>query len=298
MAMKLSKIGLLLICLSAFSAALAQRDPNTPDPQQRDNDIRIMAENDRRRSLESDNTIANMNSMFFRRGNQPNLLVKRKVPKYLNAIAVDEEDVNNFHEFLKFSNSGIVRLHDLLDCKRDTKKCAEGLSGQGSSYSFRDNVYVEKSFSDILFENSSFQMQGLNTLGFLVDLGNHSLQTLTLEAGGIREMAEFEPSDNLAEVEKHLSIARNGFQVGSYTYKTSLPLKENSSYAFRSIVYRVVSKASKTEKAENEKPSGSKRRDIIVIFRLIRKHKDGSISLLWKQLQDKESPTIEIEESK
>jgi hypothetical protein len=299
MAMKLSKLWLILICLSAaFTAAAQRNDPNTPDPQQRDNDIRIMAENDRRRSLESDNTIANMNAMFSTRRNQPNLPVKRKIPKYLNSIAVNQEDVNNYHEFLKSSIAGIVRMHDLLNCKRDRKKCLEGLSGQGSSYSFRDRIYVEKAFSDILFENSSFQMQGLNTLGFLVDLSNHPLETLTLEASGIKEMAEFEPSDNIAEVEKHLSIARNGFQVGNYIYKTSLPLRENTTYAFRSIVYRVVGKGLKTEKTENEKPSGSKRRDIIVIFRLIRKHEDGSISLLWKQLQDKESPTIEIEESK
>lgn len=257
-----------------------------------------MAENDIRRSLAADNTIANLNAMFVMGGNQSNLPVKRKTPKYLNSIVINQEDVNNFHEFLETLNTGIVRLHDLLNCQRSKKKCAEGLSGQGSSYSFRDNVYVEKSFSDILFENSSFHIQGLNTLGFLVDLSNHPLETLVLESDGIREMAEFEPSNQLAEVEKHLSIARNGFQVGNYIYKTSLPLKENTSYAFRSIVYRVVGKASNAEKAENEKPEGSRRRDIILIFRLIRKHDDGSISLLWKQLQDKESPTIELEETK
>jgi hypothetical protein len=295
MAMKLSKIWLILICLSMVSTVTAQNNPNTPNTEQRINENKIMAENDLRRSLATDNTIANMNAMFSMSRNQSNRTVNQKKPKYLKSIAIDKEDVDNFYEFIQTSNAGIVRLHDFLNCKRNEKKCLKGLPGQGSSYSFRDSIYVEKSFSDILFENSSLHMQGLNTLGFLTDLGNYPLETFTLETGGIKEMAEFEPSDKLAEVENHFSIARNGFQVGNYVYKTSFPLKENSTYAFRSIVYRVVSKASKTENAGDKKIPGSKRRDIIVIFRLIRKHEDGSISLLWKQLQDKESPTIEIE---
>jgi hypothetical protein len=41
-----------------------------------------------------------------------------------------------------------------------------------------------------------------------------------------------------------------------------------------------------------------KRRDVIVAFRVVRMDPDGSISILWKQLADGESPKLNQERSK
>lgn len=288
---KLSKIWSILICLILISIANGQVTPaNLSLPSN------IGIESETGRTVLLDDSFASLRAMVSRNNSSPS--ENRKFPKYFNSIAINREDVNKYHELLNGSDTGIVRLHDFSNCKLNKKNCAQGLVGQGSSYSFQNNVYTDKLVADILFENASFHIEGLNTLGFISNLGNLPLDSSNLTTAGIKEMAEFEPSSQLAEAESHVAAARNGFQVGNFIYKTSLSLKEESTYVFRSIVFRVISKTQNTNRTDSNGKRESRRRDIIVVFRVIRKHKDGSISLLWKKLQDKESPTIEVEESK
>ena len=289
MSKNLSKIWLMLLCLNASLAVTAQ----VSNPIQ-SSGMTITSENDLKINVSQEAVFANMNEMFRFRQNISTTPPDKKIPKYFKSIVVSNADVNKYHDFLRGSKSGIVRLQDFSNCKRDREKCVEGLSGNAGSYSFRDNIYIEKSFADILFDNAYFHIEALNTLGFLIDLGDTPLENLSLKTDGIREMVEFQPSNQLAEVEKHIAIAKNGFQVGNFLYKTALPFKENSTYALRTIVYRVIDKSSVTQKKADNKKAEPRRRDEIIIFRCIRKHDDGSISLLWKQLQDNDSPTIEI----
>lgn len=221
--------------------------------------------------------------------------VSRTKSKESNKVAINNEDVNLFHDFLNKAGTGILRLHDLNGCERNKKQCPQSLAGKGSSYSFRQNIYVEKSFADILFENLSFQLQGINTLGFLTDLGDLPLENLSLTSNGIKELKEFEPSNKLEVIDKQYLAANKGFKVGNFIYTTSLLYKENSTFAFRSILYNVISKSEDNGKGENDVNSKPTDGDVIIVFRVIRKHEDKSISLLWKTLQTKESPTIVLE---
>lgn len=207
----------------------------------------------------------------------------------LRAIAVSEEDKTKFAAFLKQPRTGIFRLHDISSCHESERvykveePCPTHVAEKGSAYSFTERDYEFKLLADIFLEKDNFRIRKFETLSFLTDLGDVPLENLTLAASGIREMAEFVPSLDKKQVIAQAGIATKGFQIGKYVYKTSRPLKENSTYALRSITYRF----------ENENVSVKTRRvDIVVVFRVVRKHEDGSVIILWKELQRRDAPRL------
>ncbi|MET0753160.1 MAG: hypothetical protein ABWZ66_07295 [Pyrinomonadaceae bacterium] len=296
MAIKLSKICLVLFFLLAASSAIGQVPGATPTLQQKiEIQRRISEEEARKRQRESSDRMIILSEIYDSYTRQASAINREKRNEELKTVAVEKEDLNNFRRFLEQPGTGMMRLRDLSECEIK-RKCLQLVAGFGSAYSFHKKTYVEKFYADILFSNAAFHIQGLNTLGFLTDLGDVSIDNLSLTTSGIKEMAEFEPTDKAEAVKSQLFIVKKGFQVGDFTYKTSVSFKESSTYALRSITYRVIGKSSKPEK--NDKKLKDKWRDIIIVFRVIRKYADGSVSLLWKELQDKDAPTIEIEENK
>ncbi|MGC2238803.1 MAG: hypothetical protein WA584_21790 [Pyrinomonadaceae bacterium] len=293
MAIKLSKICLVLFFLLAASSAIGQVPGATPTLQEKiEIQRRISEEEARKRERESSDRMIVLSEIYDSYARQSSVINREKRNKELKTVAVDKEDLTKFRRFLEQPGTGIMRLRDLSDCELK-RQCLQLVAGFGSAYSFHEKTYAEKFYADILFSKAAFHVQGLNTLGFLTELGDVSIDNLSLTTSGIKEMAEFEPSDKTEVVKSHLFIVKKGFQVGDFTYKTSFLFKETSTYALRSITYRVIDKSSKPEK--NDKKLKDKWRDIIVVFRVIRKHADGSVSVIWKELQDKDAPTLIVE---
>jgi hypothetical protein len=213
----------------------------------------------------------------------------KATPKDLEAILVHPEDKSRFAAFLKQPRTGIFRLHDIGNCEESEKiyniedPCPGHLVDKGSAYSFHEQEYDYRLLSDIFLEKSTLRIRKIGTLSFLTNLGDVPIENLTLAATGIREMAEFVPSADKKEVIAQYRVASRGFQIGTHIYKTSRPLKENSTYALRAITYRFKSPNLSIK---------TRRLDIIVVFRVVRAHGDGSISILWKELQRQDAPKL------
>ncbi len=215
--------------------------------------------------------------------------------------SVQNEDKSKYAAFLKNSDTGIIRLHDAENCDEEGKTigadepCPWNIVGKATLYSFRTEDYTSRIFSDIQLKNQTFNIVGINLLGFLTDLGDVSLDNLNLQSKGIKEMAEFEPSTNVKEIKNQFILAKNGFQVGDYIYKNTLQMKPNKTYALRSIAYD--SKVYwKIGKRKINLLQYDKRKDIVVIFRVIREHQDGSVNILWRKIQSKDAPKITSEQ--
>lgn len=217
-------------------------------------------------------------------------------------IAINSADKIKFADFLKQDETGFLRLHDAADCGGKSnvvnaaKQCPWNVTGRAISYSFRKENYRSAFFSDIALVKSKFHIVGFNMLGFLTELGDVALDDLSLQSKGVKEMYEFAPSDNLKEIEKQYAITEKGFRIGDFLYTNSLPVKENIAYALRCIAYR-----GKIYRRVNgfkiNVLDSDKRTDVTLVFRVIRKHDDGSVSILWKQLNERESPKIVFEEA-
>lgn len=296
---RFSKIFLLSIL--AFGGDFSARGQIYEDPRLRAERERILAERDAarrrqedfqtlKRELERNTGNGSRNSSSV--ANRVSKKERRRTEADLARVAVENEDLGLYKQILSQPDAGLFRLQDFSICAKTKAQCPEFIPGYGTAFSFQKILYEDKFFADISFENSMFQLQGFNTLGFLTNLGDLPLADLSLETGGIREMAEFTPSDKFEEIQSHVQAAKKGFQVGNFVYQASLPLKNDSTYALRSILYEIRKKSDAAEKINGRHRPEPGRKDIIIVFRVVRRHADGSVTLLWKRLREKDSPIV------
>jgi hypothetical protein len=70
-----------------------------------------------------------------------------------------------------------------------------------------------------------------------------------------------------------------------------LPVADNTTYALRSIAYQGTIMRSIQTLTYNELDV-DKRRDVIVVFRVVKRDADGSVTILWKELSNKNAPKL------
>lgn len=210
---------------------------------------------------------------------------------------INPTDKTTFANFLNGDETGYVRLHDAAKCNvkssvlNVSEPCPWNIPGKAATYSFRKEKYRSAFFSDLALLDANFQVVGINLLGYLTELGDVALDKVSLQNKSVKTMAGLVASDKIKDIEKQFAAAKKGFQVGESLYKSALPVKENTTYVLRSIAYqgKVYQKVNSFKINILE---GDKRIDLMLAFRVIRKHEDGSVSILWKELERKNSPKL------
>ena len=309
--MKFKIILLSVILLGTISSVTAQ---STIDDAQRQ---QIMDRAARRRQMEDlqrqDEEVARLRTITERRQttadlirNNDNIFIKYKpnlTKEDINAIAVSPEDLRTFAGFLKQPGTGIIRLHSAEICTPEklvihaTGNCPNNVEGKATGYSFREKDYKIKALSDILFANNKLSSAGIFTIGLLSNLGDIDINNLNLTSNGIKQLAEYEPANDKTEMAKEYQLFTKGVQVGDNIYKRETEVKENNSYVLRSIAYKGKLIAGSGVNKINFLADDN-RKDVLVVFRIVRTHEDGSITLLWKELNRKPSPKVVLEEKR
>jgi hypothetical protein len=221
----------------------------------------------------------------------------------LAAISVHPADTRVFAAFLKQPDTGIVRLQNGDVCMSNRlviqadSACPNNVIGKATLYSFRENDYRPKALADIFFSENKFSSPGVFTLGVFANLGDVPIENLTLASNGVKQLIEFQPAQDKIEVEKQYATLTTGIQVGDQIYKREVNAKENSSFVLRTIAYK-GKVFQGTGDGKINILANDARNDVTVVFRIVRKHDDGSITLLWKELERKPSPKIVLEEKK
>ncbi len=212
-------------------------------------------------------------------------------------LTLVREDKSKYAAFLRNSKTGIMRLHDAENCDEGGRTiaadepCPWNIIGKATLYSFRTQKYTNKLFSDIKLEEKIFKATGLNLLGFFTDLGDVPIENLSLESKGIKEMASFQPSTDLQEAKRQFNKVKKGLKIGEYVFENTIQMETEKVYAARFIAFdsrvnRRIGKFRVNILGED------KRRDTIVVFRVVRENEDGSVNILWKKLQEKNAPKI------
>jgi hypothetical protein len=192
--------------------------------------------------------------------------IKAKEPILL---APAREDFDAHAEFLALPKTGIVRLlpREKWDGKLSTR-------GGGAYYSFTRLTHEYGFGSDIGMEQDYFSVGfGGADFGFLVNIGDVPIESVTTGTDGVRYLALFDPprAEPGARVEQRRT--GEGFVDEHWTYKSRLPVVAKQTYVVRSVDY-----------------GGS---DVLVAFRVVRKDADGSVILLWKMLKKFDKPVLE-----
>jgi hypothetical protein len=219
------------------------------------------------------------------------------------AIALNSEDINKYAAYLGTNNSGLIRLHDASKCVSGKnivnleEPCPSNfIFGKGTSYSFRTQKYRGLNFSDLQLFNQNLYTVGLNTQGILTKIGDIALDKVSIETNGVKQLHGFVPSSDYTKANGEIKAFFNGVRAGSYIYKKESPVKENETYILRSIAYKgkVIERRGpfKINILDNDK-----RDDVIVAFRVVRKHEDGSVTLLWKEINRQPAPKLIIEKT-
>lgn len=186
-------------------------------------------------------------------------------------LAPSEKDRRTYAEFLSRPDTGLMRL-----LPREKWNMKLSTSGDGAYYSFtlRTNEYGRA--NDIGFEQGQLGVgfAGAN-FGFMLDLGEVSLEDVSEETEAVRFMASYKAPEAEAEARaaKRQFGGHEGHQAGPWIFRSRVPAVEGHTYALRSISYRDS--------------------DVLVAFRVVRKDTDGSVVLLWKILKTYPKPAFE-----
>jgi hypothetical protein len=193
--------------------------------------------------------------------NQFNKLIQQSKDLGDQLLAPAPEDLAAFAAFLSQPQTGLIRL-----LPRETYEDYLNIRGGGAYYSFARLTHEYGYGSDIELELGylSVGFAGAD-FGFLTNLGDVPIDTVTTSTPAVQYLASFTTPTNEPDARIQQQRAGTGFTVGSYSYIDRMKATQSTSYAVRSVCYRDS--------------------DVLVAFRVVRFDADGSAILVWKVLQ-------------
>ena len=228
-------------------------------------------------------------------------LYRKPTEKELKAVAPRRELFERYAGFLRQPNTGLTKLIDDKGCADNTKvvvateACLQyTMPGGGSSFSFRTENYRIARLSDVIFTSKSFQASGVLLHGIFVNLGDVPLESVDLQTRGMKYLVEFEPEPDYNKGRRIDQQLTRGIRLDGFLYRRGLYMVENATFALRSIAYggkyfRAVNRITYNEF------DFDKRRDVLVVFRVVETDDAGNVTILWKALREKDSPKVKRE---
>ena len=219
-----------------------------------------------------------------------------------NRLKPNPEDVAKFAEFLKQSKTGIFRLVNDFGCESNVyvikvdENCRNSIPG-GSFYSFREKEYTTAYLSDLRLKDGLIITDGILSQNILVRLGDIPLENLSINSEGMKYLIDFVPEIQSSEATKQYIDIVKGVRKENHEYRKVLPSVENNTYAIRIIAYR-GSVYRNFRGWFFDLLAGDNRVDLTIGFRIVRKDPDGSLTLLWKELERKKAPKLKNDKKK
>lgn len=216
------------------------------------------------------------------------------------ALAVDAELFAKHADFLRFPNTGIVKLNaesscvSVIDVIVATEKCVPfKIPGAGAAYSFRTESYRLPRLADLILFNEAFLTGGVLQHVAIANIGDVLLEDLTLDSDGVKYLVTIVPAADADEYTRFDEELRKGIAANGFAYGKAVPWKLNSTYALRSIAYRGKAVRS-IDGVQYDELDMDTRRDVIVVFRTIDRDHTGDLTILWRVLKDVEAPKLKI----
>ena len=284
------------------------RPANDPDQQRREAERKSEAERElRMRNMrEFDTTMKAMNRPDRSVPASPTI-DKETSERIRLARRIDAADYSRYSEFLKAEKTGLVKLFPDYDCVEKNVVRVDGNCKSfvfaSSSFSFRTGGYAHPYYSDLGFNNDEIFSNAFFSQGIIVSLGDVPIEEVTSGRDGLKFIFDFQPASDPSEARKMAARVKAGIQNGEFTYSEGVRPAENTTYGLRSIAYNVanslppVSDTTSMSELRFHTLSLDKRADVIIVFRIVRKGADGSLTIVWKELERKEAPKIKFAKS-
>lgn len=298
-------LAVILILTGCYTATIAQATPQT-DREKAEREAkegRFNRRIDDLRNVGKVRTNVNPDEKMVIYQTKITPIYRKPNQNELKLLAPDQKDLQAFSEFLNDKNTGIAKFIIDKGCDsgseivNSTPHCLEyTMPGAGASYSFRDENYKNKHLGDLNFIGDRFETSGILKHGILINIGNISLDKINLKSEELSVLVGFNPTDDFRKAAAFSALLEEGIAGKNFVYKNNAPVVENATYALRSIAYRGESLKVIDGVVYNEFEFDN-RKDIIVIFRVIRFIPGESVTIIWKELSNKKSPKIASQEN-
>ncbi len=297
------------VLLLSVSNGLSQNTTTTPPPApQRSGQNQTTTQNPRQTNQDINAAFDNLRSIELRQ-NAPkgleNVLSEQIQPLYrkpskkeLKNLVPSQSLLTQYEKFLKQSDTGIFKLSADSTCATNTQvvvateSCLlKDIPGAGTAYSFRVDSHRILHLSDLALEKNVIRTGSLMQQGVMVKLGNIELDEVSQQTAGLKYLFEFKPvttNQELQSIEEKLS---KGIKSDGFTYSYGLYVEDKTTFALRSIAYRGKFERAVSGVKYNEMDY-DKRKDIIVVFRVVEKDANGDVTILWKEISQKKSPSF------
>ena len=227
-------------------------------------------------------------------------LYRRSRNDELLLLSPEIEDSTKYAEFLKQAGTGLTKLIRDFGCDEyspvvpNQQVCSRfTMPGAGSAFSFRVPDYQQWKLADVLYDGKSFVAFGQMSLGMLVDLGDVLLENVQTDTKGLEYLIRFEPSGEVHEATRQNTTIADGVSDGAFVYRKFLPAVAGHTYVIRSVAFRGKVPREHYGTKYNELDF-DKRKDITVAFRVVRRDFNGTVTIVWRILQAKQSPVLNI----
>lgn len=297
-----------IISLSVFSSVFGQQTEAQRVQQERES-LAQQRRNDafENRMREQANEMAKDNAEarrhYYRRPPYRQASAK-EIKKIKELLSPSPEDLTAYQAFLQQPNTGIFRLMPHFDCVQKNVVRVDGDCENsmliGDYYSFRAKDYSSILAFDLMLKDEELKSGGALEQGILVSLGDVRLEDVLSDSQGVKFLSEFKPHTEISEVKKQYAEIKRGLNVNGFIYGKSEKALVNTTYAFRIIAYRAEGQRFRPSSLKSNHPNlvnpyllrQDKRIDLTLAFRIVRKDDDGSLIILWKELNKQDSPKI------
>jgi len=212
--------------------------------------------------------------------------------------------VELYVDFLRQPNTGIIKLNADTQCGENagvvvaaSENCLQyKMPGAGTAFSFRVQSYRIPRLADLVLAKDVLKTDGILQHGIIVYLGDIPLEDVTTETKGLKYLVNFEPVKTNTEFLKIDNELNNGVKADGFVYRLGFYVTDKATFALRSIAYEGNFYRSVGGVVYDEFDF-DKRKDTLVVFRIVEKDANGNITILWKMLSKRNAPGLKFEKN-
>lgn len=227
--------------------------------------------------------------------------LNKAIKKIVGRLAKSEADLKLYTNSLASGSIRSLRLIPYSRCTNDKSSdltlspiCGtnEDIGGGGSFFSFRTNEYSPLVYSDIALEGSEFFAYGSYSTSFFSDLGEIPFESVGMDHDLVKKVSGIKYLDSRGEFYKLTVTDR--FSVRSYgaEFRNYADVIVGHTYIIRSIAYNAGIVEVFSPMSINFGTGQDKRLDQIVVFKVLAREVDGSLTLVWKRLSSTKAPKL------
>ena len=192
----------------------------------------------------------------------------KKEPRVIKSgpLAPAASDIQAHKQFLSKKNTGLLRLlpRGAYDIKLRGGGAYYSFFHQSHEYGFGSDIGLEFGLIKTGFAGADF--------GILTNLGDATLEELSLEDGRVGFLADYKPPAREGDARSEIVRIRKGFTRYGQLYAAIALGEVDSTYLLRSVSYNTS--------------------DVLVAFRVVRKDTDESLIITWKLLKKYSTPKL------